>query len=213
MKHSLTLILSVFIVSFYSCEKLDNTVPETPVQDSIEVINGKEYFIQGLVGDSTIFMKANTDNVGNGILKEELTSCGLGIQTQVTSYFAYVSDTTRKEWVGFGLNNCVSDSADGFSDSTYIPGSYPMEISLLDTASSFLLFMDRDSSLWSSALGQNGLIAQMGHGMNISEVTPCYDGIAALRVKGNISGWVYNIDGDSMLITVSDFYTRAWPVN
>ncbi len=213
MKYTVALILSVFFVSFYSCKKVENSLQEVVVHDSSRVVNGFEYFVNATIGNSTLIMQSNLDHVGNGVLRDELAPCGLDIATRFTSYFAYVSDTTRKEWLGFGLTNCVNDTANGFSDSTYRVGSFPIEVSFPDTASGFILYMDSDSNLWSSAWSTNGLLAQVPHTFNITEVTPSFDGIAALRVKGNLSGWVYNVNGDSVLITVNDFYTRAWSFN
>lgn len=213
MKYFLALLFSVFILSFFSCEKVENTLPDVVVQDSNVVINGLDYFVNATIGNSSLVMQSNVNNVGNGILRDNITPCGVGVTTRFTSYFAYVSDTTNKEWIGFGLTNCVNDTANGFSDSTYVVGSFPIEISVPDTASAFIMYMDSDSNLWSSAISANGLLAQASHSLNITEVTACYDGVAALRVRGNLSGWVYNLTGDSVLVTVNDFYTRAWSIH
>ncbi len=210
MKYTLALLASVFVLSFYSCEKVDNSLPIEPVQDSIRVVNGFDYFINATVDGSSLNMLNNIDNVGNGLIRTEIGPCSNGNSTRFTSYFGYVSDTARKELIAFGLTNCVNDSTNGFTDSTYVVGSFPIEIGNADTAVGFIYYMDMDSVLWTSSMGQNGLAAQVSHTFNVTEVQPSYDGIAALRVRGSLSAWVYNIDGDSIQINVSEFYTRAW---
>ena len=210
MRYTLALLASVFILSIYSCEKVDNTLPEPDVQDSIQVVNGFDYFVSATINGTALNMLNNVDNVGNGLVRTELAPCSNGNSTRFTSYFGYVSDTSRKELIAFGLTNCVSDTANGFSDSTYVVGSFPIEIGNADTAVGFISYRDMDGVLWTSSMGPNGLAAQSSHMFNITEVLACYDGIAALKVRGSLSGWVYNVDGDSVLVNVSDFYTRAW---
>lgn len=210
MKYILILFGLIGLTSIMSCQKVDNSVPEPVPEDSIVVSNGFEYFISSDVGGSALVMYNNIDSVGNSVVREDVNPCGFGVNTRFHSYFGYVSDTSRKERISFGLENCVHDTADGFSDSTYFVGSFPIEINDPDLASGFILFIDSDSVLWSSSAGPNGLGAQSSHKFVVTEVTKSYDGISALRVKGNFSGWVYNPGGDSMLVQCNDFFTRAW---
>lgn len=210
MKYIFVLLVSIGLASFMSCEKVETSVPPALPADSIIVTNGFDYFVSATIGVVPLNMQNNVDSVGNSVLREDLGPCGVGTNTLFTSYFAYVSDTSRKQWIAFGLENCVSDTADGFSDSTYLVGSFPIEISKPDTAKGFINAMDADSVFWSSSLAPNGLAAQVSHSFNVTEVTKSYDGTSALLVKGNLSGWVYNLAGDSVLVSVSDFYSRAW---
>jgi hypothetical protein len=204
------LIMSIGLASFMSCEKVDNSVPSAIPPDSIIVSNGFEYFIEGNIGGVPLAMYNNVDDVGNSVVREELNACGFGIETKFYSYFAYVSDTSRKQWITFGLTNCVADTADGFSDSTYYVGSFPIEINDPNKSIGFINYMDADSNLWTSSGGPNGVGAQATHMFNVTEVTKSYDATSALRVKGNFSGWVYNTNGDSVLVSATGFYSRAW---
>ena len=211
MKYLLALTVSIFLLSFLSCEKVENTVPPEKAPDSIIVTNGFDYFVNASISNVGWVMHNNVDNVGNSVIREEFGACGFGDETEFMSYFAYVSDTTRKQWLGFGLTNCVHDTADGFTDSTYYVNSFSMEVPVTNEPVGFIKYMDADSNFWSSSQGINGNAAQIPHSFNVTEVIKNYDGIAALQVKGNFSGWVYNVAGDdSLLIIVSDFHTRAW---
>ncbi|MGB0805180.1 MAG: hypothetical protein ACPGRC_00730 [Salibacteraceae bacterium] len=210
MKYIFIFMVGIGFFSFMSCEKVETSVPKEAPADSIIVSNGYEYFIEGKVGGVPFSMHNNVDSVGNSVLKEELNACGFGAETKFYSYFAYVSDTSRKQWVAFGLSNCVADTADGFTDSTYYVGNFPIEINDPDKASGFINYMDPDSNLWTSSGGPNGLGAQVSHNMNLTEVTKSYDATSALRVKGDFSGWVYNASGDSLLVEATGFFTRAW---
>ncbi|MFT4753170.1 MAG: hypothetical protein ACI85Q_000708 [Salibacteraceae bacterium] len=210
MKYIITLLSLLVFFAFPACKKVENSLPlETPA-DTVIVTNGFSYFINANVGGTPIVMYNNIDSVGNGVWRENTSACGAGVNAVFTSYFAYVSDTSRKQWISFGLKNCVADSADGFSDSTYYVGSFPVEISKPDTAHAFINFMDVDSVLWSSSVSPNGLNAQATHSFNVTEVIKNYDSISALKVKGNLSGWVYNATGDSLLVNITSFYSRAW---
>jgi len=194
-----------------SCsKKIENSLPPEIPADSIIVTNGFDYYIDITVGDTSMLLKNNENHVGNGVFRQDMGACSAGNQTIFTSYFAYVSDTTKKEWIGFGLSNCVSDSANGISDSTYFVFSFPIEIVYPDTAVAFINYMDANSVLWSSGIGTNGLSAQSSHTFDITEVTRNFDGFSALKVRGSFTGWVYNDNGDSLLVSKAEFYTRAW---
>lgn len=211
MKQITLLSFIAFIFVFTSCsEKIQNTALPEPPADSIYVTNGLNYFLDIKIGDSTLLFENNKNNVGNGVFKDNFGPCSGGNTTTFTSYFAYVSDTTRKERVFFGLTNCVHDSANGFNDSTYYEFSFPVEITYPDTSSAFINYLDADSVMWSSSLGQNGLSPQVTHMFNITNVERNLDGLANLQVKGNFTGWVYNANGDSLLVSKAEFYTRAW---
>lgn len=194
-----------------SCgDKMENSLPPEAPVDSIIVTNGFDYYIDITIDDTSMVLENNVNHVGNGVFREDIGACSSGNETKFSSYFAYVSDTTKKEWIGFGLANCVHDTANGITDSTFYVFSFPMEIAYPDTAVAFINYMDADSVLWSSGMGANGLSAQATHSFNITEVTRNFDGFSALKVKGNFTGWVYNIAGDSLLVSKAEFYTRAW---
>ena len=211
MKHIFLLFFVAILTSFVSCKnKVENSLPPEPPVDSIIVTNGFDYYIDITVGDTSMLLENNVNHVGNGVFKQDVGSCGGGNEFKFSSYFAYVSDTTKKEWIGFGLANCVNDTADGITDSTYYVFSFPVEVTYPDTAVAFIDYLDADSVLWSSSMGANGLSAQSSHLFNVTEVTRNFDGFSALKVKGNFTGWVYNANGDSLLVSKAEFYTRAW---
>jgi hypothetical protein len=211
MKNIFGLFFVAILTSFVSCgDKVENSLPPEPPVDSIIVTNGFDYYIDFTVDGISMVLKNNENNVGNGVFKQDFGSCSGGNETKFSSYFAYVSDTTKKEWIGFGLANCVHDSANGITDSTFYVFSFPVEIANPDTAVAFINYMDADSVFWSSSLGSNGLSAQSSHLFNVTEVTRNYDGFSALKVKGNFTGWVYNGTGDSLLVSKAEFYSRAW---
>jgi len=211
MKQFFNLLFLSILISLASCsEKIENTVLPKPPADSTVVTNGLPYYINITIGDTTLVLKNDTDNVGNGVYKQQFGACSGGETTTFTSYFAYVSDTSRKELIAFGLTNCVNDTANGINDSTYYVSSFPLEISYPDTSTAFINYLDADSVLWSSAMGQNGLSPQVSHSFNVSQVNRNLDGISNLMITGNFTGWVYNLNGDSLLVSRAEFYSRAW---
>lgn len=211
MKQIIVLLFSIALIFTVSCKKkIDTSVPPPTPEDSMIVVNDFDYYINATIGGATLNMKSNINNVGNGVYREEISTCGLGNTVKFASYFAYVSDTAKKEWISFGLTNCVADTANGTNDSTYIKLTFPMEVNYPDTSIAFINYIDSDSVFWSSSLGPNGLGAQATHAFKVTEVTKNYDGFSALRVKGNFSGWIYNASGDSLEVSSADFFSRAW---
>lgn len=211
MKYIILLLVSVSVIFTMSCnKKVDTSLPPPQPEDSMVVVSDVDYFINATVGGTALRMKSSVNNVGNGVFREDQGPCGLGNTMKFTSYFAYVSDTSKKEMIGFGLRNCVSDTADGLNDSTYLKSSFPIEISYPDTSIAFINYIDVDSVFWSSSLAPNGFSPQSTHSFTITDVAKNYDGFSALEVKGSFSGWVYNASGDSILISNASFFSRAW---
>ena len=208
MKNIFGLLFLSIMTCMMSCNnKVALTTPGELPPDSIIVTNGFDYFLYFTVDGNSFQMKNNVDHIGNGVLKQELGPCG--VDMKFTSYFGYVSDTARKEWLGFGLKHCTNGGAIGLSDSTYRILNFPIEINRPDTAIGFIEYNDANNVLWSSAVSPNGLTAQLSHYLNITQIEVNYDGLSALKIKGSFSGWVYNANGDSLLISNAEFYSRA----
>lgn len=211
MKHFIGLLFLTSMAFIMSCNNnVEITTPDEPLPDSVIITNGFDYYLNFTAGGTSFQMKNNVNHIGNGVLTQELGPCGIGYNAKFTSYFGYVSDTSRKEWLGFGLKNCVSGTTLGNSDSTYRVLDFPIEINRPDTAIGFIEYHDANNVLWSSSASPNGLTAQLTHALKITEITTNYDGISALKIKGTFTGWVYNVDGDSLLIANAEFYSRAW---
>jgi hypothetical protein len=211
MKNIILLIFSISLIFTISCKKkIDASFPPPQPKDTMIVVNDFDYYINATIGGTKLNMKSNVNNVGNGVFKEDLAPCGLGSTMKFTSYFAYVSDTSKKESISFGLTNCIHDTSNGTNDSTYLKLSFPMEISYPDTSIAFINYIDSDSVFWSSSLGKNGLTPQASHSFTVTEIDKNFDGFSTLKVKGSFSGWIYNVNGDSLLVSAADFYSRAW---
>jgi hypothetical protein len=210
MKNLILIIFTTALMFTVSCsEKVNISTPEPAASDTNIVSNGFDFYLNYTVNGSTVQMKNNVDHVANGVNREDVSPCAFGNNVKFTSYFAYASDSTRKDWLAFGLSNCILDGGNGVNDSTFKVFTYPIEIYQQGAAIGFILYNDPNNVLWSSSLSPNGLDAQKPYSISISEVAKNFDGFSALKVKGEFSGWVYNLNGDSLLISDASFYSRA----
>ena len=214
--------ISVFLIGFSSIyfsacnSRLDISNPVIIPADTIVITDGG-YYLNATIGNRVFNFRTKNSQTANGVFKDVLGPCisGNHDSTQYSSYFSNVADSGIKEVISFGLIHCVPSDANGYRDSTYLAGTYPIENTKVDTipvdtARGFINYLDSENVLWSSGLTTKGYGAQKNHSFIITSVQANYDINAALNVTGTFTGWVYNGLGDSLLVSNAKFYSRAW---
>ena len=218
IKYLYIVLLGAIIIHVSACnDSLEISNPAPVVVDTTGIISEQDYFLSITIGDTSMNFNTKSIDVANGVFKSVLGPClftGFD-STQYSSYFSKVADTNHNEIVWFGLVNCVPPNANGFADSTYVVGSYPMENTVVDTipvdtARGFISYLDKDSVMWSSSFAMNGPRAQQNHTFNLTRVEVNYGVDAVLNIEGDFSGWIYNVDGDSQLVSAAKFNSKAW---
>lgn len=205
----------VVLVSLFSCEKLENSVPEPVPELPINVITRNDYFLELTLVDSATRIVKWESQINGGVNYTNKQMNGIcGNNKTLVSYsssFANSGDTNNVESFSFWTTKCVSDTANAFFDSVYQEMSYPVQFSYGDSINSFqFTYLDSDTMLWMSD-GSSWVndSAQLDHSLTITEVTKSYDALSALEIRGSFTGWLYNIDGDSQLIREATFFSKA----
>lgn len=214
MKYIYSILIGCTILFYSSCnDELEVSAPEIIPVDTVDVLTGKEYYLTIVIDDTSLTFRSSRPKQGTGIFKESLGTCISGNDSmKFSSYFSRVADTNHNEIVSFGLINCITPNANGYRDSTYVEGSYPIG-GVVDTTtnvSAFFEYLDSDSVLWSTMLTTKGYGAQKNHPFNLTEVKTNYYIDSVFDIKGDFSGWVYNGTGDSMLVSKAVFFSKAW---
>lgn len=210
MKQTFHLLLVTLLTTQLSCSKIEPSVP-APLQELPEnVVNNNSYFMQFTAGGVVNRWESQVNGVANYTDKQFLGMCSKGSKYQYASNFAHIADTNYMKAFTFYTSICHADSGTAFLDSTYYKGEFPVQIDYGDSINSFsFTFLDSDTVLWQSDLAPNNFSAQSQHMVRIDTVGICYDGSAALEVGGTFSGWLYNLNGDSIALTNGSFFTKA----
>jgi len=216
MKYIYTILIGITILFYSSCnDSLEVSGQEIIPIDTVDVLTGKDYYLTIVIDDTSLSFRSSRVNQGTGVYKQVLGTCISGNDSmQFVTYFSRVADTNHNEIVSFGLINCIEANANGYRDSTYVEGVYPIG-DLVDTTTNvkaFFEYIDSDSVLWSTTLTTKGYGAQKNHPFNLTKVTTNYQIDSIFEIEGDFTGWIYNGIGDSMLVSRAVFYSKAWAI-
>lgn len=213
MKYAYFPIIALMLgsLAFSSCEKLENSVPEEPIQLPPDVVNRNDYYLTVQFADTTVRWESQVRGGVNYTDKQIVGPCVLN--ANVVSYasnFVNAGDTNNVESFSFFTTKCVYDSADAFTDSVFVLQTYPIQLDYGDSINSFqFAYLDKDTVLWTSGGSLNSDSAQVTHSLTITEVAKSYDALSALEIRGTFTGWLYNPNGDSQLINSAEFFSKA----
>lgn len=216
MKYIYIILIGFTILFYSSCnDELEVSGPTITPVDTVGVITGKDYYLTVVIGDTSLSFRSSKANQGTGVYKQSLGTCILGDDSmQFVSYFSRVADSNHNEIVSFGLINCAASNANGYRDSTYVEGEYPIG-DLVDTTTNvkaFFEYLDADSVLWSTMLTTKGYGAQKKHPFNLTRVKTNFHVDSVFDIEGDFTGWIYDGTGDSMLVSTGVFYSKAWAI-
>lgn len=210
-------VLGALVFGATSCnEELEMTEAPEEVQDSLLLPETMKIEANAIIAGRIYNWDSEEIGFGNGVGDTTYAaSCYSGGQLKEQNfYFANFTDTLSLDSVygkrlSVQIAGCAPiGSTNPVEDSIIYVGSYDYGNPFADSNGVVVTFLDDTGAVWSSILGP-GITGQPGSTFTITDMVENYDGFSYWVIAGDFNCTLYDVDGNSIVVSEASFISRV----